>query len=339
MVNQELVTALQNSVDRGESLQDAIQILVNSGYNAREVQEASNFVGGGVLNLGQPRPDEQLAIPNKKSFFGNLKTKPNLPNRTPQMQQPQPRQSSLQKQSLQELAQIQNPNPQKPYVPVQLTNQPNKSPQSQPQTMKQAPQIQQPYSQNLPQQSQFAQQQSMQNQQTLQSQQQQNKQILQQLTQNQNPNPQGASVSAQLANQINQPQADSQIPQQSQFAQQQSMQNQQTLQSQQQQNKQILQQLTQNQNPNPQGASVSAQLANQINQPKADSQIPQQQEKSKHASKVRSGTLSAELSKIRPPKKSYLREIILLIVLLILIGGLVTTIVFRETIIGWISRF
>jgi hypothetical protein len=67
------------------------------------------------------------------------------------------------------------------------------------------------------------------------------------------------------------------------------------------------------------------------------SQVQQENIKNYPKQKMKSGPLSKELSKIGPPKKNYIKEIILLIVLLFLIGLLIVTIVFRDTIIGWFS--
>ena len=44
MVNEEIVTALRNAIDRGETLESAANILIISGYNDKEVIEASQFV-------------------------------------------------------------------------------------------------------------------------------------------------------------------------------------------------------------------------------------------------------------------------------------------------------
>lgn len=60
MVNENIVTALHNAVERGEQLDQAINILVNSGYNAQEVREASQFVGQGAIPLLETKRDEQL---------------------------------------------------------------------------------------------------------------------------------------------------------------------------------------------------------------------------------------------------------------------------------------
>ena len=73
MTNQEIITGLKNAIQHGESLQQAMQVMINSGYNPIEVQEASKYVGSGVLNMQQQKPEEQLIMPEKKQgFFSKL---------------------------------------------------------------------------------------------------------------------------------------------------------------------------------------------------------------------------------------------------------------------------
>jgi len=67
MVNEEILTSLKNAVESGESLKDAIALAINSGYNPKDVQEAAQFVGGGVMNSFQPMPNEQLTMPSQKN--------------------------------------------------------------------------------------------------------------------------------------------------------------------------------------------------------------------------------------------------------------------------------
>jgi hypothetical protein len=82
MINEDILTALRNAIERGESLQGAMNILINSGYNAKEVQEASKFVGSGAINFQEIKPDEHLALISKKSFFSG---KPAVPERENQL--------------------------------------------------------------------------------------------------------------------------------------------------------------------------------------------------------------------------------------------------------------
>ncbi len=76
MVNEDIITALRNSIEHGESLEQAVQVLIGSGYNAQEVNEASQFFGSGVINQTQIKPDEHLVMPEKKSFFSSSKISP-----------------------------------------------------------------------------------------------------------------------------------------------------------------------------------------------------------------------------------------------------------------------
>ena len=75
MPNEEIITGLRNAVEYGESLHEAMQIMINSGYNPAEVQEASRFVGGGILESHIPKPEENLMFPEKKSFFTDFSSK------------------------------------------------------------------------------------------------------------------------------------------------------------------------------------------------------------------------------------------------------------------------
>lgn len=74
MTHDEIITGLKNAIARKESLEKAMQIMIDSGYDAREVQEASKFIGRGALSMVQPKSDEQLTMPEqKKGFFTKLK--------------------------------------------------------------------------------------------------------------------------------------------------------------------------------------------------------------------------------------------------------------------------
>ncbi len=73
MSNEEILTGLRNAIEHGENLQTAIQIMINSGYNQKEVLEASNFISRGALNLQQSKTGEQLTMPEKKTIFPNKK--------------------------------------------------------------------------------------------------------------------------------------------------------------------------------------------------------------------------------------------------------------------------
>jgi len=96
MPNEDIITALHNSIERGESLQTAIQILINSGYNPAEVQEASRYIGdlgAGKINM-QTKQEEQLTMPEEKKF---LLKYPKLPHfSTPAPRRTEPRHEAMQ---------------------------------------------------------------------------------------------------------------------------------------------------------------------------------------------------------------------------------------------------
>src|SRR3989344_4699532 len=79
MVNEDIITILRNGIERGESLEVCKRIAINSGYNPREVEEASHFISRGTMtNLKQQNPLD-LIMPNKKSFsFFKRKPKENV---------------------------------------------------------------------------------------------------------------------------------------------------------------------------------------------------------------------------------------------------------------------
>jgi nitrogen fixation/metabolism regulation signal transduction histidine kinase len=50
---------LKNAIDRGHSLEQAKQTLLNSGYGADEVNEATNFLTGGQTTVEEHHPEFQ----------------------------------------------------------------------------------------------------------------------------------------------------------------------------------------------------------------------------------------------------------------------------------------
>ncbi len=72
MVNEDIITSLKNAIERGESLERAMTIAINTGYNQREVEEAAKFVGGGVIGIEKISQEQMLAMPNQKKIFPNL---------------------------------------------------------------------------------------------------------------------------------------------------------------------------------------------------------------------------------------------------------------------------
>ncbi len=82
MINDDIITALRNSVNRGESLEIAMQVLIRSGYSPQEVNEAAFYVSGGVIPNLEPRPSEQLTMPQQRGYFPINQQKINFPDNT-----------------------------------------------------------------------------------------------------------------------------------------------------------------------------------------------------------------------------------------------------------------
>jgi hypothetical protein len=60
MVRYDIVSALKNSIARGEDLERAKQILINSGYSFRDVNEAANYLTGGLA--GEMQVQQRQAV-------------------------------------------------------------------------------------------------------------------------------------------------------------------------------------------------------------------------------------------------------------------------------------
>lgn len=102
MVNEDIVTSLRNAVNNGEALETAMNTLINSGYDSREVEEASQFISGGVMPSLQTdretnfQPQQQILKPTqpalqKQSLQKTFQPLPSSlePGQTTQTQEPQ----------------------------------------------------------------------------------------------------------------------------------------------------------------------------------------------------------------------------------------------------------
>jgi len=134
-MNEDILTALKNAVNNGETLDQAVQILINSGYDPRAVYEASRFLGG-VSHSLQPLPEEQLDLSRKPQ---------NLPPQTISQTQTQPQtpqQIQSQLASPVQLSQTTNQNipsqrpPQTPTQPILPTQLPPNTQQNPPLSQK-----------------------------------------------------------------------------------------------------------------------------------------------------------------------------------------------------------
>ncbi len=72
MTKEELVGGLKNAIERGSSLEKAIQSFIGAGYNPNEVRAAAQDIGGGVTAIVQEQREAQgpkaglPAFPEKK---------------------------------------------------------------------------------------------------------------------------------------------------------------------------------------------------------------------------------------------------------------------------------
>ncbi|HRZ86077.1 MAG TPA: hypothetical protein P5277_04855 [Candidatus Paceibacterota bacterium] len=88
MVRQDIIAAIKNSVERGSSIEQAAQIMLNSGYSANDVTEAVNYLTGGV------NPNFQnFLMPQQKSNYIPQQPPRQMP---PQQSTPTPQQPSRQ---------------------------------------------------------------------------------------------------------------------------------------------------------------------------------------------------------------------------------------------------
>jgi DNA polymerase III alpha subunit (gram-positive type) len=158
MPNEEILTVLRNSIEHGDSLESSMQIMINSGYNLQEVQEASKFISSGSLNIQEQKPDEELTMPEqKKSFVSKLmfwkkqnKNQIQKPSESMKLSSTSLNQKKnniskteeIQQQTIQQPTQIQ----QQPQIPQQIPTQQIQQPQQQ--LISQQPQ--QPIPQQIP---------------------------------------------------------------------------------------------------------------------------------------------------------------------------------------------
>lgn len=80
MVREEIVAGLRNAIERGQSIQQAMQSMANAGYQTNEIQEASKYVNLGATGLMQQAP---------KAYVSQEQYSPNPENPTlPEKQNP-----------------------------------------------------------------------------------------------------------------------------------------------------------------------------------------------------------------------------------------------------------
>ncbi|MFA6023407.1 MAG: hypothetical protein WC781_04950 [Candidatus Pacearchaeota archaeon] len=61
-MREDIIVAIKNAVERGYSLEQARQVLVNSGYNIGDINEAYNYLTGGVMPQPISQPSQNPSI-------------------------------------------------------------------------------------------------------------------------------------------------------------------------------------------------------------------------------------------------------------------------------------
>ena len=70
MTKEEIAGGLKNAMERGYSLEQAVQSFINSGYNPDEVREAANLITqGGVSSIIQPAVTAQAISSQQTPLF------------------------------------------------------------------------------------------------------------------------------------------------------------------------------------------------------------------------------------------------------------------------------
>lgn len=54
MVNEEILGGLRNALERGSSIERAVQSFINAGYNPNDVSEAADYLSRGVMSMVHP---------------------------------------------------------------------------------------------------------------------------------------------------------------------------------------------------------------------------------------------------------------------------------------------
>lgn len=87
MVREDIVGALRNALERGASLEQAKQSVLNAGYSTEEVEESCNYLhAGSVLNL-DPAPVKRPADFVQPSKSRNIPQQPTQPTQQAQSAQ------------------------------------------------------------------------------------------------------------------------------------------------------------------------------------------------------------------------------------------------------------
>ncbi len=68
----EIWAGLKNAIERGQTLEQAIQSFINAGYNAAEVREAATAIGEGASNIANSNREGKKNAPASQTASSNL---------------------------------------------------------------------------------------------------------------------------------------------------------------------------------------------------------------------------------------------------------------------------
>ena len=69
MVREEILTGLKNAVERGQSIEKAVQSMISAGYNPAEVNEAVNYINlGSMGEIARQEIREKSGLPSTISI-------------------------------------------------------------------------------------------------------------------------------------------------------------------------------------------------------------------------------------------------------------------------------
>lgn len=77
-MREEIIAGLRNAIERGQSIQQAMQSMINAGYQASEIQEASNYVNLGATGAMQQVPKNYIK-PSQTTSTEQTTTQTNTP--------------------------------------------------------------------------------------------------------------------------------------------------------------------------------------------------------------------------------------------------------------------
>tara|TARA_Y100000310_G_C20687731_1_gene820201 strand:+ start:1535 stop:2191 length:657 start_codon:yes stop_codon:yes gene_type:complete len=134
----EIVSGIKNAIDRGSTMDQAVNSFINAGYNPVEVKQAASFLTSGATSIAGPNQQDVQKLPSNQQPQAQPKPEqPAQPQPTQTKPTQTPAQSATQVQTQPAQAQAQ-PKPEQPTQPAQpVQTQPQTNPQTQPQTQPQ----------------------------------------------------------------------------------------------------------------------------------------------------------------------------------------------------------